>query len=116
MDADTAHDPKERERAIVQAVLRVGLAASLALLASGMIVAAVAGASPGSVRLFDLLGPLDLGSRLMALGALTLGMTPVARVVVLLALWLRERDLVHAAIAAVVLATLALAIVLGSPA
>lgn len=103
---------------IVQGALRAGLGASFALLSSGMIVAGFEHAPhAGPVRpgaLFH--ASLALGSRLMGLGVLVLGLTPVVRVLLLLLLWSREHDYRHAAIAAVVLLALIASMVLGHPA
>lgn len=100
----------------MQAALRTGLGVAFALLVAGMIVTDVEPASgSGSVPLFALFGPLDLGSRLMGCGILVLGLTPVVRVLLLALLWLRERDYRHALVALVVLITLVAAIVLGTP-
>lgn len=102
---------------IVQGALRAGLGVAFALLASGMIVAAFAGeAAARPVALRALFGPLDLGSRLMGLGILVLGLTPVLRVLLLVLLWVREHDYRHAMIAAFVLLTLIVSIAFGVPA
>ena len=75
----------------------------------------LASGSPGSesVRLRELASPLPLASRLSALGVLALGLTPAVRVLLLLSLWLRERDWRFAAVAAIVLAVLTASLLAG---
>lgn len=100
----------------MQTALRAGLGTSFALLVAGILIAAFEpGSGRGPVPLSDLFGRLPLGSRLMGLGILVLGLTPVIRVLLLVFLWIRERDYRHAAVAGVVLITLITSVVLGHP-
>ncbi len=70
-----------------------------------------------SVRFDDLFGmgarPLTLGDKLMGWGILILAATPAFRVIALFILWMRERDWKFVIVAAVVMITLALSIILG---
>jgi len=117
--ADTRHDAVEpapagaQVRAIVQILLRSGLAIACVLMAVGLVVEVAGGHhSAATVRLFDI-GSADLGDRLMALGMLALAATPAVRVVALLVMWSLEGDRRHAAVAAVVLLVLGVAILVG---
>jgi uncharacterized membrane protein len=56
---------------------------------------------------------ISSGNRLMGLGVLFLGLTPVLRVAMLIYLWCRERDWKFAAVALVVFITLLISISLG---
>lgn len=117
MAARISYDPDLRDRALVQRTLRIGLGVSFALLMAGMIVAGFEHASEAApVPLVALFGRLTLASRLMGFGILVLGLTPVARVLLLLLLWGREHDYRHAAIAGVVLLSLIASVILGHPA
>ena len=67
-----------------------------------------------NVRLFHLFQTgMSLGDRLMALGILALALTPAFRVLALVYLWMKERDLKFAAVAAFVVIALSFAIALG---
>lgn len=67
------------------------------------------------IALFDLFSqPLTLANRLMGLGVFILALTPAARVVMLLILWLRERDWKFVSVASIVIVTLLLSIFIGS--
>lgn len=94
-------------------VLRAGLALSLLLLGSGVLLRAFAGGPAHAVTLTQLLSDPSLGDRVLMAGALVLALTPVAQIVVLLVAWWRLRDYRYAAVAATVIALLAAGAMLG---
>lgn len=104
-----------KDREFVQRLLQTGLASAAILMLIGVVVKGLSGdLSAPEVRLFEIFeSGLSTGDRIMGLGILLLSATPVFRVFALLVLWLRERDWRFATVAAVVLATLVLAIALG---
>jgi uncharacterized membrane protein len=104
------------DRRSVQLLLRAGLAIATLLMSIGVSLKCASGRwDTPAIRLFDLVRGADLAAadRVMGLGILALAATPAFRVITLLGLWIRERDWRFAAVAAVVLATLALAIAMG---
>jgi hypothetical protein len=103
------------DRKSVQFLLQTGLVIATLLMTAGVVIKGLSGNfNAPAVGLFDLFRPeLSLGDRLMAIGILALAATPAFRVVALLLLWFRERDWRFVAVAAIVMATLALAISLG---
>ena len=112
MDADVASavgDEPRREawvRRSIQLVLRGGLAIAVALMAVGAAVSYASGERTApAVRLFELRGQ-SAGETIMALGVLVLALTPLLRVLVLIALWGVQRDLRFVTVAAVVLVVL----------
>jgi uncharacterized membrane protein len=95
------------DRRWVQGALRVGLALGGLLLAAGFLLALVRGERvTGAASPWHLLATGPLPDRLMSGGMLLLAATPVARVGVLVAVWVRERDHRFAALALLVLAIL----------
>jgi uncharacterized membrane protein len=101
-------------RRIVQWLLRLGLAISFALMASGFVMKLATGDHRSvSVRLFELNRSMRTGDRLMALGILVLAATPAFRVLSLVVLWAWERDWRFVAVALVVMLTLVAAVVIG---
>jgi uncharacterized membrane protein len=110
--SDTA---PERDARTVQRVLQSGLALAVALLLLGLGLKLAAGDHRApAVQLLEIFDAhLPLGDRVMALGALVLAATPVVRVLLLILLWVRERDWRFVAVAVAVLATLGLAVALG---
>jgi uncharacterized membrane protein len=101
------------EQRMIQGVLRAGLGVAGVLMLAGLVVRAVAGRTDApSLPLFGLFHG-DLGLVLSGLGVLVLALTPALRVVVLLGLWARERDLRFAGVAVAVLITLAAAVAVG---
>lgn len=88
-------------------VLRAGLALSLLLLGSGVLLRAFAGGPAHAETLTQVLTDPSLADRLLMAGALILALTPVAQIVVLLVAWWRLRDYRYAAVAATVIALLA---------
>lgn len=104
-----------RDRDVVQWLLRSGLALAVGLMAVGFVVRAVSGeaAAPGVSLKQVLSGDASRGDWLMGLGALVLGLTPGFRVLTLLVLWTRERDWRFVAVAALVVVTLTVSLLLG---
>ncbi len=101
-------------RHIVQWLLRIGLGIAFVLMASGLVVKFATGDSRAlAVRLFELDRSMPTGDRLMAIGILVLAATPALRVVSLVGLWAWERDWRFVGVAFVVMATLAVALVIG---
>lgn len=104
-----------RDDRLVERTLQAGLAIALGLMLAGLLVDAGTGALDARpVRLGALASPMPLGTRLVALGVLALGLTPASRVVLLVMLWTRERDWRFVVVAAVVLAVLAVALFAGA--
>lgn len=102
------------ERRLVERLLQGGLAVALALLLAGLLLGlGQPGVPPTGLPLRDLPRAGGLPAHLEGWGILVLGLTPVARVVLLAILWIRERDLRFAAAALVVLAVLAAALAAG---
>lgn len=80
-------------------LLRAGSALAALLIASGLAVLSISGAPAGAA--------------LVTAGLITLVLTPVARVVVAMIVFLQERDYTFAAICAVVLMAVILGVLLG---
>jgi len=108
----------EKESALLDAkavswLLKLGLIGSAALLAIGMVLQLASGdtvARPtGLVSAGE--GERTWGEVLMGAGVVVLALTPVARVLVLIGLWVRERDWRFVAVAGVVLVVLGVAVV-----
>lgn len=103
------------ERFWVQRLLRGGLALSVLLMLAGLGVYVAGGTFSGSAvtpaQIFG--GQTPLAECLLGAGILVLALTPVMRVLTLMLLWWRQRDWRFVGVAAVVLCTLTLAVVLG---
>lgn len=99
---------------IVEWLLRGGLIVSVILMAVGLGLEIASGSerSP-AVELFAIGDAPSDGNRLMAIGLLVLAATPALRVLALLWMWIRERDWRFVAIAAAVVVTLAVSVVVG---
>jgi uncharacterized membrane protein len=98
----------------VQWVLRLGLALACVLIGIGFVIALVMGermAAP--VHLHELLSEGTTADRVIACGLLLLAMTPVIRVLSLVAIWTYERDRKFVIVALVVLVVLGVAIASG---
>lgn len=98
----------------MQWVLRGGLAIACLLLGVGLAIALATGermAAP--VRLHEVLSEGTTADRVIACGLLLLAMTPVVRVLSLLAIWTLERDKKFVVVALVVVVVLGLAIASG---
>jgi uncharacterized membrane protein len=107
------HQASAIEHRPIQGVLRGGLALSVLAMAAGLVVRAASGRTDApALSLFHLFDG-DLGLSLCGLGVLVLALTPALRVLVLLALWVREKDFRFVLVALVVLATLGAAVALG---
>jgi uncharacterized membrane protein len=91
------------------------LALAVLLMLAGVLVNAFTHRlAANEVRLSEVLTPgLALGNRLMALGVLVLGLTPIFRVLTLSVLWARARDWRFFFVAVAVLIVLSLAILCG---
>lgn len=96
-------------------MLRGGLALAFAAMAAGLALRAFGGPhDERQVNVFDLFSaPMDIGERLIVLGIFVLALTPVARVVALVVIWIKERDYRFAVVATVVALTLGAAVLLG---
>ena len=98
----------------MQWVLRGGLAIACVLIAVGFALALATGERAAAhIRLHEVLSEGTTADRVMACGLLLLAMTPVVRVLSLVAIWTLERDRRFAAVALVVVVVLALAIASG---
>jgi uncharacterized membrane protein len=98
----------------VQAILRGGLAISVALMAVGVGLRLAEGRHDApAVALFALSHPDDPGLTLIAFGILALALTPALRVFALVYLWARERDVRFVGVALFVIATLLVGVLLG---
>lgn len=114
-----ADEPQEEKRLLdaktVSWLLKTGLVGSAALLAIGLVLQLASGdtvARPmGLVSAGE--GERTWGELLMGMGVVLLALTPVARVVVLVGLWVRERDWRFVLVAGVVLVVLGVAVVVG---
>ena len=109
LSSDVAGPPSSSssEHAFIQWVLRLGLGASSLLMLAGLILRATdheTGTPPAP--LFHLMRADDVGSSTMAIGVLILALTPIARVVALALIWMRERDWRFVGVATFVLAML----------
>lgn len=112
----TPSAPEGDERRLVVAILRGGLAVSMALLAVGLVLAVARGRlRVHPVALGDVLPSLAAGrpSGFMAAGILVLLATPAIRVLALAASFAAEGDRRFAAVAAAVALVLALAVAIG---
>jgi len=105
-------DLADRERRIVAAVFRSGLAVSTALMAAGLVARAWESTTPGPVDL-SRLEAMSPAGMLMAFGIVLLAATPAVNVVALMYIWARARQLRLALIALMVVVTLAAAVALG---
>ncbi len=95
-------------------MLLTGLAVSVAAMAVGLVVDLLEGERTAvAVPLRSLLWAGSIGDRIMAVGVLVLLLTPIARVVVLIGVWWRERDRRFVVVGAVVLAILVAGMVVG---
>ena len=115
MASESVKQELATERDLVTNLLRGGLALSTLLMLAGVIVSLASGhVRPIAVSMDDLFrGGLSLGERLMGTGILVLAATPAFRVIALLFLWIRERDWRFVIVAAIVIITLSLSIILG---
>ena len=98
----------------VQWVLRLGLALACVLIGIGFVMALATGermAAP--VRLHEVLSEGTTADRVIACGLLLLAMTPVIRVLSLVAIWTHERDRRFVIVALVVVVVLGVAIASG---
>jgi uncharacterized membrane protein len=120
------HDTEHAAERLISTVLRVGVVTSLVLVAAGMAItiardpgALSAPLRAGTARESSLhaiavgVAGLD-GPAIVMVGLLLLIATPVLRVAVSIAIFVRERDAAFVAITAVVFALLVLSFVLGS--
>ena len=108
-----AHE--ERQAAVVVArILRVGMAASVALLAAGLALQLASGSRDApTFHLSTLWEDAPTAERVMGAGIVCLAVTPAIVVGTVGALWLRQRDWRFAAVAAAVVGVLALAYFVG---
>ena len=98
----------------VQWVLRGGLAIACVMLLIGMAIALAAGEhAAGAVRLHEVLSDGTVADRVIACGLLLLALTPVVRVLSLVAIWTLERDRKFALVALIVVVVLGAAIASG---
>lgn len=113
--AAEAHEAPSQDGKWVQRLLQSGLALSALLMAAGLLLQLASGVRGAeSVKMFEVASaPVSLGQRLMALGILVLAFTPVFRVLMLVALWIRERDWRFVGVALAVVVVLAAAIAAG---
>ena len=103
-----------RVQRIVQLLLRVGLALSVVLMFIGLVMKIASGSRQSTgVKMFSLAASGSTPDLVMAVGILVLAATPAFRVVALLVLWSSERDWRFVGVAAAVMITLSLAVVLG---
>lgn len=110
-----AEEAPRSDRNAVQWLLRSGLALAVGLMTVGFLVRVLAGepAAPAVSLRQVLSGDASRGDWLMGLGALVLGLTPGFRVLMLVVLWTRERDWRFALVAALVVVTLTVSLLLG---
>ncbi len=108
-----AMDPVER---VIHAVLSVGIAVSVVLLAAGVALALAGGEAPHDVVRFAAL-PAGLAAldpaAYLSLGVMVLIGTPFVRVAGSLVAFARDRDLRYVLLTAFVLAVMCLSVVLG---
>lgn len=103
-----------RDQRAVQLLLRVGLAASVMMMLTGLVMKVVSGSRHSDgIRLFSMADAASVADATMAIGVLVLAVTPVFRVVALIVLWTRERDWRFVAVAVTVVVVLGLAVLLG---
>lgn len=113
IDAATA-DEVHRVQRIVQVLLRAGLVVAVVLMAVGLAMKIASGSHHSSeVKLFSLGDAGSSADLLMALGVLTLALTPAFRVIALVVLWARERDWRFVGVALAVIVTLSVAVLVG---
>lgn len=95
-------------------MLRLGLGVSVTLMLAGLAFAIVSGEhDPVPVRLSGLATDGSVPDRLMAGGVLVLALTPVVRVVSLIVIWAKERDVRFVAVGVTVVAVLVTSLLLG---
>ncbi len=105
---------ERRENRLVQWVLRGGLIAASVLVAAGLAIALASGGESGAAVRLDALGSdASASDRVIAIGLVVLALTPLARVLALIAIWIRERDARFVALGAVVAAILVTSILSG---
>ncbi len=98
----------------MQWVLRGGLAIACVLLAVGLVIALATGERAAMpVHLHEVLSEGTTADRVIACGLLLLAMTPVVRVLSLVAIWILERDRKFVLVGLVVIAVLGTAIATG---
>jgi uncharacterized membrane protein len=106
----TSQSDDARDRRRVALVLRTGLVVATALLLIGLVAATLAGEDLSRpFRLRDLLAPTTFASWIIGAGVLGLAVTPAIRVLLLVALWISERDWRFVLVAMSVAASLAVA-------
>lgn len=115
MSAESMDSMEARSHRIVKILLRSGLLVAAALMLAGVVVKLASGDDLALAVSFDRMfgGNIDIGDRLMSIGVFVLALTPVARVIALIALWTLQRDRRFAITATVVLAILCLSVVVG---
>lgn len=107
-------DESRAAHRFVQWVLRGGLAIACVLMGAGLAIALATGErAAGTVRLHEVLSEGTVADRVIACGLLLLAMTPVVRVLSLVAIWILERDKKFALVALVVVVVLGAAIASG---
>ncbi len=83
----------EQAHGWVQTVLRAGLVVAVVAMSGGLGVCLATGRCDSRhVRISELAGPMDPGTRLLTAGILALALTPAARILALVALWARASD------------------------
>lgn len=102
----TEHARNERLDRALAALLWYGTWVASALIAVGMCL-------QGVHRLTGAVGPGSLGYTVAKIGVAFLIALPAARVLMLLGIFLRRRDLAYAAVSALVLAILGLGVLIG---
>ena len=113
-DTQAGGDAPRRASGRVQHLLNGGLRLSMVLIGAGFLWAlATVERSSVPVRLGSLLADGSSADRLIAVGLLTLCLTPVARVAALILIWSKQRDLQFVLIGVGVLVVLAVGIILG---
>jgi uncharacterized membrane protein len=114
-EPNTREAESDRLHGWVQAILRLGMVVSTALMLLGLGIRFAAGLDDApAVGLWTLFSSgADTGLVITALGVVVLAATPALRAVALVALWWRERDYRFVAVALSVVVTLAASILLG---
>lgn len=102
-----------RSRHIVERLLQSGLAIAAALITAGLAWAVATGTTASPIRLGSILEDGTAPDRLMALGMLTLALTPISRVIALVVIWWTERDYRFVVTGLTVVAVLVMGLLIG---
>lgn len=105
------NNPQTSEQKMIRSLMLGGLIFSVVLFILGIISHALSSTPAAAIKLNDIISSnVFWGQRCLGLGILILSSLPVLRVLVLMSIWIRDRDWKYAGTALLVLITLAFSI------